>query len=750
MLISTGLLCALWQHKVNDVFDSCFDLFKTYGASLNYMVEELELEFIVDLLDFWPELSLQTKESIHLFVKHALTALYDNQVGITATFKLIMAGFLHAAGVEKDNELKSALLNLVTYYCQLFGSADMVDLILKHVQIRASKDLLIALNPFAITQVHKINDPSSTFVQSLIMASPHTGSFRPVHYEIAMRHLGMASQLIGSDEQNKQTYDQVPSEWARRLIHYCDTFGNLKNVSAYSELNQAFERMLQSLLLNENTNQNLDHVRHLLLLLDRLELQISNATDGCATNALPAVPRSSLIFFRTNKKTCHDYFLRIRPNMIAGAKLISNDHMLIYHTQQAKMESHIPHTEEIIPWFKELNKYMCDLAWYKRLIRKASQNMAEFNERWSFEGFIGPIEKKDEDTKTSTTWFQVAAMFASGRDEAAIKSLNALKSVIKTDDFGILKMLEKHAVHFYTCLEDYDALQRMLDAGSTVIDDFICNSLRSFNEDSLTSAQFISATELQHFIQVAPLESCLELARLYKFRDSMNINFDMNSHLTERILQTLKEGIYTNISSLIELQLLETDAHSLVASAKDWLNMSSGYTYHHLPPDTKHWARLSIDFERLHHKNDQLDISHCLGFVQLHSAKVARRQGNIALAETLIKKAVVHADTKYLALYEQTKVSFLQSDYTGAMKTASDVLLYLTSVQGYDELKSKTYLKVARYLKNCPETEVDGLLQQLDPSLVKMEANDLQSSVEVSIDDALQKSIENNTVDGRP
>jgi hypothetical protein len=76
----------------------------------------------------------------------------------------------------------------------------------------------------------------------------------------------------------------------------------------------------------------------LLLLLDRLELQISNASDGCATGTLPAVPRSSLVFFRTNKKTCHDYFLRIRSNMIKGAKIVQNDHLLIAHTLQVKQK----------------------------------------------------------------------------------------------------------------------------------------------------------------------------------------------------------------------------------------------------------------------------------------------------------------------------------------------------------------------------------------------------------------------------
>lgn len=88
--------------------------------------------------------------------------------------------------------------------------------------------------------------------------------------------------------------------------------------------------------LSHRNSENMYHLRHLLLLLDRLELQISNASGGSATGALPAVPRSSLVFFRTNKKTCHDYFLRIRPLIISGAKIVRNDHLLITQATQVR------------------------------------------------------------------------------------------------------------------------------------------------------------------------------------------------------------------------------------------------------------------------------------------------------------------------------------------------------------------------------------------------------------------------------
>ncbi|KAL7335617.1 hypothetical protein PS15p_201064 [Mucor circinelloides] len=856
-LISLEMLCIVWENKYNDVFNSCFQLLKNFWARLHYMLEdEYAVEMITclvaDLLDHWKELNLQTRQSLCHFVKAILQELYDAEhlhLDVCTLFKPVVTGFLHATGMERNSNTKQLILKLVTYYCQVFGSAEIIDLILEHVQRsinnphnkvqRASKDLLTSLNPFMISEVNKFDDYTTAFIQSIMMATPHTGSFRPVHYEIVMKHLGMSKHLLGGshDDSNQPvlTDKENTSDWARRLLHHCDTISNMKNVNIFAELKEemelgsivdlinnsepllcywamwesarycmlsrlrtpfggpqqtfaAFERMLQTLLSNAESKEcdddkNVDFLRHLLLLLDRLELQISNATDGCATASLPAVPRSSLVFFRTNKKTCQDYFLRIRPSIIAGAKIVRNDHLLITHATQIlkELESTIPSTD-VPNWYEAVNGYLRDLveacirekymdliygmqAWYKKLIRRVQH--VHPKSQLSFEGLIGPLKGSSEETSSnSVTWFQVAAQFASGRDEAAIKALTSLKSLVNQDEFGILDMLDRQVIHFYTCLEDYDSLQKALESGSTVIDGFICDSLRAFNAGNQASRaeQEKAVKNVKAFVTNAPLESCLELSRLDTFRHWLvssssttdgSLDLDITARLTGRILQVLKDGIFSNISSLLELQLLQSDWENLIASAKDWLYMTSGNVsnFHHLPPETKHWARLSTYFERLYKHNnafDHAEVSQCLGFIQLHAAKVARRQGNIILAENLINKAVHVPDTEYLALYERTKILFTQCEYAHAMKTANNVLMHVTSAPGYEDLKSKTYLRVARYLKNCPDTEVEDLLHQLDPGLVKMQATDLQSSVEVSIDDALEKSIENNTTDGRP
>lgn len=157
--------------------------------------------------------------------------------------------------MERNSNTKQLILKLVTYYCQAFGSAEIIDLILEHVQRsinnphnevqRASKDLLTSLNPFMISEVNKFDDYTTAFIQSIMMATPHTGSFRPVHYEIVMKHLGMSKHLLGGSHDDSSqpilTDKENTSDWARRLLHHCDTISNMKNVNIFAELKEEME-----------------------------------------------------------------------------------------------------------------------------------------------------------------------------------------------------------------------------------------------------------------------------------------------------------------------------------------------------------------------------------------------------------------------------------------------------------------------------------------------------------------------------
>ncbi len=76
---------------------------------------------------------------------------------------------------------------------------------------------------------------------------------------------------------------------------------------------------------------NLNQLHDLLILIDRLELQIYNSAVGTALGRLPQAPRASIVFFRTNRKVCDDWFFRIRSSIVKGSKIIGHDAMAIRH-----------------------------------------------------------------------------------------------------------------------------------------------------------------------------------------------------------------------------------------------------------------------------------------------------------------------------------------------------------------------------------------------------------------------------------
>lgn len=180
-LASLELLCMAWAYRCNDIFDACFILLKDYWTryryhfsilfginlltflSLSFLLDtEVEFETIanllLDILGNWTQVNLSTRISLCNFIKSMLTLCdyEDYEIDTTVTFGPIMSKLLYAAGsfvisyfncinhltqtlfegVEKNSSVKEAILNIITYYCQSFGSAEIIDSILQHVQKR--------------------------------------------------------------------------------------------------------------------------------------------------------------------------------------------------------------------------------------------------------------------------------------------------------------------------------------------------------------------------------------------------------------------------------------------------------------------------------------------------------------------------------------------------------------------------------------------------------------------------------------
>ncbi|KAF9379405.1 Serine/threonine-protein kinase smg1 [Podila verticillata] len=133
----------------------------------------------------------------------------------------------------------------------------------------------------------------------------------------------------------------------------------------------SLEKQLNALLQQEqiptmNDNLRLTRLRDFLMFIDRLELQSYNASCGTALGVLPPAPRPSVIFFRTNKKVCEEWFSRIRSRVIEGAKLagefdivIRQSFMLLTDHFGALSRGAVG---DIMPWLDEFERVLVDLV----------------------------------------------------------------------------------------------------------------------------------------------------------------------------------------------------------------------------------------------------------------------------------------------------------------------------------------------------------------------------------------------------
>ncbi|CAO3682136.1 unnamed protein product [Rhizopus stolonifer] len=829
-----------WAFIRTDLCEYVLDIMLDCWSSSNYMLDD-ENDFVVmtqllsDLIDYWSDLSYRLRKYVCNFVHGLLDALSETsaiQFDYMEDLKGIISSLISVPEFEVIGDIKKDVIDIITKYSFVYGSSGFIDSFLHSVKRsvnstnlgiqNASKDLTVSLNPFLISHASKVNDDLLLKIQNIFMSTPHTGSFRPIHYEITMQRLGIGQHLLVSHDELHKELDNAP-DWAKRIFYTCDILNSMQSVPLLKEIRKeipihglrnliddsqtltsywstwesarycilsrlrtpfgnpqqtlaALERTLNTFVSDESKSDlsKNSSLQNLLLLLNSLEIQISNATNGCATGALPIVPRPSLLFFRTNKKTCQDYFTRIRPNIIKGAKISGYDDVLMTHLMTTLKEIQGKMLPDPILWFKEVNCCMRDLvevyikknhadminglrSWFRRAIYDFQRLDPEFKKKWSFEGYIGPLSKISNTSETkTTTWFKTAELFASGSYELAIESLSELRSMDRADENGIIDMLTRQAINFYACMEDYSSIGNILTSVSEINDDFLYQSLRDFNsEEHILKDQANAFQGLQNFVNIAPLETCTELNRLGDFKNWLipdpEKNKDITLQIENRMRDSYKSGINSNITNLLELQLLNTDWDHLVAGAEDWCLLQADNNSYSLS-DTKHWARLNAHFEHLHKLNGTTDSTstHAMSSVQIHTAKVARRQGNTLFAEKLIDRATQSPDSKYKALYERAKILFNQSDYTQAMENLNTIITHVASAPEHKELGSKTYRSIARYLQSCPEDQASDLLEKLESSFVRPIVTEMQSPVEVYIDHALEKSIETNTIDGRP
>ncbi|KAI9017989.1 hypothetical protein CLU79DRAFT_837480 [Phycomyces nitens] len=757
------MLSMAWEYRCTDVFDALLKIFKGFWTSCGFgLVSHREfgpLELLLqDLTDQWAHVNLGSKQLICGFVKDMLSATTQKDIEseIKSTVRDIILGFIKALDSERNSLVMEAMVYLVIQYCQVFGSAGIMDEALTYVQKgvfnaspgvqKASRDLLTILNPFATSDAKVQPNRVSEILQNVIMATPHTGSFRPAHYEIVMKHLGMTSLLIGAsvdEAQELAAQENSSLEWARKLFYHCDTLGNMKNIPAFIELQQEIGRV--SIINHINNSGSLlfywamwESARYCIL--SRLRTPFGGPQQTFAA------------FERTLNALVAD------PTNLKERQVILNERE---RTMQDKVAA------DPVGWFNETNHYLRDLveaciqnssvdiinglqSWYKKLIRKAGHIHPPINDQWSFDCLVGPVPKGNSTPSTTTNWVQVASLFASGKDEAAIKLLQVLRKQVNNDHI-ILKMLDIKLVDFYTCLEDYESIRYLSPSNVHIFGEKASKELEAFTYGQPQRVKNSDSLDFAVYFKVAPLGACLQLARLNQFRQWLSIteepgwNNQISSILSQRIAYSLRENIFSDQTSLLELQLQQTSWKVLYDNAEDWRT----YAKYHVPyqrhraSDTKYWARLATYFTKVVNqcpKEITEKANRCLVDVLLNAARVSRKQANITTANHWIEKCLEIDSNSKTTLYERTKILLAQSNVPEAIKTLRLICGNSSTEDVPQLLESKAYLMVAKLLKNASEENAAKLLGDYDPQSIASNALELQSPVELAIETAFEKS----------
>ncbi|KAI9306755.1 hypothetical protein BJ944DRAFT_41558 [Cunninghamella echinulata] len=864
----TYLMHSSWQKGEFQLFQHMLDIlinaWTTSSSILNLENDIIQSSVLNDLIDCWLQLNLRAKNTILKYFNSLIlsTTLLNNDE--TPYFSNLLLKLLKIEEYEKNGQIKEKIVKLVRNYCQLFGSSKEIDFILHHIKKLAasnytsvketSKAILCELNPFMISEADDYPDELITTLKTLIMATPHTGMFRPVHYEIVMKQLGLEEHLVNSNctnDNEKKEHSQFNHhndndvnnaidslDWAKRILNYCDGvnqliklnnkkvddsfiesvmngstsllyYWSIWEISRYCILSRlrtpfggpqqtfaAFEKALQSFINTKDPTiqQQLSYRRSLsmiLLLLDRLEIQIYHAftsdPSASSTNALPTVPKPSFTFFSTNRKTCQDYFTRIRPLIIQSAKVVHLDTLTLKHTISylsfAKTQLNtIASLDILVNWYKSLNVYIKDMAelcirqklvdslvglefWYQHLLNDIPKHiMEEFEKNYYFIGWIGPLSKNKDINESAdiTSWFQIAAKFAMGHDEEAIKLLSQYPPTIN-DSYGILEMLHSQVINFYTSLEDYTSIQSVCERYPNLFSTEITNELANFTISNKQRNSHSNGNKLMDFITSSPLDKCVQLGRLTQFRrcimDKKNDD-KFTSVLKDRLLRSVVEDSivsdgYYNKTHLVELQITHQQPFELQRSAEDWLITIKKRELNPWCsiPDTNHWVRLA------NLSTDKFPM------IQLQAAKVAKRQCNYETATHFLDICQSHHITKDLSTLEKIRLKIDQHELMDAIVDLNQFIISnekkgSNNDKKEDRLIIDFYLTLAQLLQK--KLDYNGLFDDTlglsfmneysygDNIIDKTFGDSSLFYIQRSIETVLKKSIEESSAWSKP
>ncbi|KAF9298818.1 Serine/threonine-protein kinase smg1 [Mortierella antarctica] len=270
------------------------------------------------------------------------------------------------AGADEDEMIRGVIATVFEQFIGAFGSMSLGPCLMAKMTDRsfdvspavgaAWRKVIFQSNPFALAlECYNIHETDIVrALKMLILKSPNSDM-------IAWEHLSMLP--------NSLTMLTYWSQW--EAARYCMLSRLRTPFGGPQQTFDSLEKQLNALLQQEPSpstrdNLRLSRLRDFLMFIDRLELQSYNASSGTALGVLPPAPRPSVIFFRTNKKVCEEWFSRIRSRVVEGAKL-AGEFDIVIRQSFILLTDHFGALSrgavgDIMPWLDEFERVLVDLA----------------------------------------------------------------------------------------------------------------------------------------------------------------------------------------------------------------------------------------------------------------------------------------------------------------------------------------------------------------------------------------------------
>ncbi|KAJ3170439.1 Serine/threonine-protein kinase smg1 [Geranomyces variabilis] len=605
-----------------------------------------------------------------------------------------------------------------------------------------------------------------------LMAMPPSGTFRSKHFQLVASFLGMHDRIIvGDDAPPSEPPDREDMTWLQRVYHACQTcsfaesemgsgsgsrhqewekcaahercgsfleYWALWESARYCILSrlrtplgaplQTFEAIEASLkdaiatleryadetATLESGLASISHqvrdLRNLIMFVDMLEIQFQNACEG-SLHCAPA-PRPSISFFYTNKKSCEEWFARVRKLVVTGARLSGASDVAIKQASQFLMESTSG---------KERNFALADTADVVRILADelivngepdSLIGIGDWMQRNGLHESDIPLEdeeqtitllkRKDavvaalEDVKT-VTWCKPSRLLAEGRYETALGELlkaQANTSAIRDD--AAQRWLNRHIAECYLSLQDwrgFDEWQAKLHvAGAeTALEE---TTRTGYNEilglwgelSEATAQKPIIPTAVPSTLDIRPMvergfldavvqsSNTYVLSGLLRLKEAGPLENENACHAVDVALSMwAREDFPCNSEVLLGARLL----HLLQPAASRPHYRRSGLSVSHDLKNLTPLKPLALNLLR-----DSLSVlepaSNAVGGVDMLLRRIARKRGNLACAVRMAASdSLSSIAPSHLHKYEAAKLAFVMGQPATALRTLAD--LYMES-----------------------------------------------------------------------